>query len=273
MGFWLRDVSAAMRTEGWTMGAALLERWFRGGAWTMSDAIKSGQVSPETLQASQVSDGTVTMDWVLRFARARAAHDRLLETFAVGDRRARTAARARELVRAWQRTRALPPDRPFRFGDLGASQARIDTTCQLNLQVVNSGLLDPIDDFFAAIANASIKVAVSGMVERVRPDLLRLRIDEIGTYLRDTYDFNGDQPLGSWGENGFSRLAVAAPECAWRREDAPSDAWYNSGRYFSVTNETFRKYRTAQGAGGDFLIFSDVRRFCPAQEIVLEFAP
>lgn len=69
-----------------------------------------------------------------------------------------------------------------------------------------------------------------------------MTITNVGAYMRDSYDFNGDQPLGCWNvctnkvEEGFFCSGSAA-----------------------VTNGDFRDWRTANGKGGDFVVYSDVK--------------
>lgn len=147
--------------------------------------------------------------------------------------------------------------RPFRFGDLTRRVAVIDLDCAINREVVDSAWYGSVDDFYAAFGSALVRLAVSGMVEPVTGGW-RVTIDQVGTYLRDSYDFNGDQPLGSWGPDGLSRIAVLAPEIEVdiRR---PLTAAGLRQRYFSVGNGSFRRYRGITGMGGDYVIYSDIR--------------
>lgn len=269
MAFWIRDIPASMRREGWTVGAQLMDRWFATAARSMTRDEKNGLTPPTSVPAAFVEGRIVTMAWVLRFARAREAHDRLLRTWNQGRLEASS-----DLIRTRLR-RALAAGlganaRSFRFGDLSRSLPVIDVTCQANREGVNSGFFDGVDDFYAGIANALIKVAVTGIVTRTGPSRLRLEIDEVGTYLRDTYDFIGEQGLGSWGPSGISRAALLAPEVPVTRAErgqAPQ------GQLFcSVGNASFRRYRELHSRGGDFLIFSDLRRVRLAQPTVVEMS-
>lgn len=115
-----------------------------------------------------------------------------------------------------------------------------------------------MDDFYAAFGNAAVKLVVSGQVVP-RQGGWRVTIDQAGTYLRDTYDSNGDQPLGSWGPDGFSRVAVLAPGI--EVDPATEESfWLRGQRVFSVSNESFRNYRARYGEGGDFVVFPDLHR-------------
>jgi hypothetical protein len=56
-------------------------------------------------------------------------------------------------------------------------------------------------------------------------------VEEVGVYAKDSLDFEGNQFLGWWGYN-----------------DTP------------INNADFRDWRTRHSAGGDFLVYSDMKR-------------
>jgi hypothetical protein len=72
------------------------------------------------------------------------------------------------------------------------------------------------------------------------PDQTIFTIDTVGIYLRDQYDFIGDQSLGYWrvSDNNVTKT--------WRPDST------------EMTNESFRNWRSTSGKGGDFEVFSDV---------------
>ncbi len=70
----------------------------------------------------------------------------------------------------------------------------------------------------------------------------QVSITEIGIYIRDSFDFNGDQFLGFWDDS----------------DNSVSMLNFLSGT--SVSNEDFRDWRTQNRRGGDFLVFSDLKR-------------
>ena len=148
-------------------------------------------------------------------------------------------------------------DRPFRFGDLRRRVPVIDMDCAINREVVDSAWYGAVDDFYAAFGSALVRLAVSGMVEPVSGGW-RVTIDQVGTYLRDSYDFNGNQPLGSWGPGGLSRVALLAPAIEVEVRKQPS-SFRQGFACFPVSNDPFRQYRGVTGMGGDFMIYSDIR--------------
>lgn len=62
-----------------------------------------------------------------------------------------------------------------------------------------------------------------------------VRINAFGIYVRDSYDFNGFQVLGTWDVSDWDPLGCV------------------------IFNSNFREWRSANGKGGDFLVFSDVK--------------
>lgn len=197
------------------------------------------------------------MAWAMAVPRFAAAQRTLLATWSQGERLGPSSGQVVEQVRRWMRVYRVDATRPFRFGDLRRRVPVIDMDCAINRQVVDSAWYGTVDDFYAAFGSALVRLAVSGMVVPVRGGW-QVTIDEVGTYLRDSYDFNGDQPLGSWGPDGLSRMAVLAPEIEVDVRKPPS--FLRRGiAYFTVGNGSFRRYRGVTGMGGDFMIYSDIR--------------
>ncbi len=253
-GFYLSDIPAAMQKEGWPVGAALMRAWFARRGWAMPTAVKRGQ-QPAPPRA--VDTSSVTMAWAMAVPRFAAAQRTLLATWSQGERLGPSSGQVVEQVRRWMRVYRVDATRPFRFGDLRRRVPVIDMDCAINRQVVDSAWYGTVDDFYAAFGSALVRLAVSGMVVPVRGGW-QVTIDEVGTYLRDSYDFNGDQPLGSWGPDGLSRMAVLAPEIEVDVRKPPS--FLRRGiAYFTVGNGSFRRYRGVTGMGGDFMIYSDIR--------------
>lgn len=266
MVFTLTDIPRAMRQEGWPIGAAVMERWFAGAGRIMPDAEKEGRSPQRDVEAR-----LVTLGWCRRFARFTAAENELIGTWSSAARLAAARSNLADKVRVWRaRTGAAGA---FRFGDLSAGPARADRTCQLNFQRIESALFGDVDDFYAAIGRGSVKIAVAGNAVPLPDGRIRLSIDEVGTYLRDTYDFNGNQMLGSWGPAGLSRAAVFAPDIQVVRETASgSGSGVLGQRYWSVGNDSFRDWRRHYGRGGDFTIYSGIGRRRLLRPVVLEFA-
>jgi Family of unknown function (DUF6402) len=260
MPFTLRDIPSAMRRSGWPVGATLMDRWFNTGARSMGPQEKAGDApSPD------IETRAVTMRWGLGFGRVASAHSELLATWHSAVRLQRSSQTMTNRLRKWRAAKG--GSGAFRFGDLSRPVAEVDAACQINFQTVESGMFAAADDFYAAMGRALIKIAVSGMVTPLPSGRFQLSIDEIGTYIRDTYDFIGDQSLGSWGPDGLRRVAVFAPDIPVIAETARDQPGQD---YWSVDNKSFRDWRAHYARGGDFVILSDVRRQKLQKPVVVE---
>lgn len=270
--FQLNDIPGVMRSRmGWPVAAALMERWFRGAAFEMPDAMKLGDRPHQTatLNALQLDESTVSMAWALGFARVRTAMATLHAQWA----NPAGLARLKDRVEKQSGERLQPS---WRFGSLGQPAKRVDESCQVNILKVGR-LSDPLDDFYGAMGEATLKVAVSGIVTSNGAGKTAIRIDELGFYLRDSYDFNdGDraflsQPLGFWGYGGVSRIDLGG-------RVSISEQWSNEGEAkarrhaYWVQNQDFRRWRGMHGRGGDFIVLSDVHRVRLPFPVALEWS-
>ncbi|MBI3897430.1 MAG: hypothetical protein HY308_03930 [Gammaproteobacteria bacterium] len=263
--FRITDIPDVMEKRlGWTVGAKLMRRWFANPSFAMSRDVKKNDVDARSLSAFQIDERIVTMEWALRFSRVSGAYLQLLN----GWRTPAGLALLRDRI-----DRSPKGKIGWRFGDLSQPGKALDQTCQVNFMELGN-LSDPLDDFFGGIARASLKIAVSGVVTPLKLGRYSIAVDEVGLYLRDTYDFNDDsydlisQPLGYWGFQGVQRGVklrwdIEIDEVYANKDDVPAD------RVYAVQNEDFRHYRNKYGKGGDFVIYSDVRRVRLPVPIVL----
>ena len=96
----------------------------------------------------------------------------------------------------------------------------------------------------AALGRFAFRVIVAGSITPFRTSgtqQYRIMITDVGIYLRDSFDFNGDQFLGFWDDSDNS-VSIVNPL---------------SGT--AVSNKDFRDWRKNHGKGGDFLVFSDIQ--------------
>lgn len=135
----------------------------------------------------------------------------------------------------------------YRISDLSQPAPDLDEDYINYRTVGESGysLLNPtFDDLTAALGLFVFRVAVGGTVTR-RGDGLwaphEVTIDEVGVYVRDSYDFEGEQNLGNWDETNLAVRGLG-------------------GSGTPVTNKNFHRWREETSKGGDFLVFSDVKR-------------
>lgn len=133
------------------------------------------------------------------------------------------------------------------------------------------GLNDPKDDYFLAVGNFDWRFLPMGSAELLpaqdgTPDRLRVTFTEVGIYAYDTYDFNGNQPLGYWDVDAEVLQLTPGPAALWSHgilsapKDVDSDPAYKKNMgLVRIGNSSFRCYRDKTKMGRDFLLYSDVK--------------
>jgi hypothetical protein len=99
----------------------------------------------------------------------------------------------------------------------------------INSRPVVNGLA--YDELAGALGSFPLQVAIAGKVVGGAMGGFQLSVEEIGIYAKDSFDFSTDDFLGLWGRN-----------------DDP------------VYDSDFRQWRTENNAGGDFMVYSDIKR-------------
>jgi len=230
MALTLTNIPPIMRKKGWNNGARLMESWFG-----RASAINPAFGLPDTT--------TIKMDgWVLKFKRPLDVYNTDIIAAALWSTPKAQAALTKILLRS-----GVLSGPKKTFGDFSRPVEVLESDHFQHASVLIPKT-DPLDDLFAALANFDFHIVASGTVEPVAPGEYRVSVDRVGIYVRDQYEFNDEpgwyvpsQPLGFWDD-----VALEASKLPMR-----------SGSY--VNNADFRAWRTANGKGGDFLVFSDLK--------------
>jgi Family of unknown function (DUF6402) len=186
---------------------------------------------------------TIRMDsWALTFSRAREVYDRLMR-----DRIWVNTPARQEVAKLLQRKGLLGTTQRA-FGQLA------DPLPKQDADYINERPVGPehtFDDMTAALGNFNFRVLVAGKVAPASTvpghGRFRVEITEVGVYVRDSYDFEAeDQYLGGWSDDpdGFSAIVLPLMTNVFTR----------------IYNKDFRDWRDRTGRGGDFLVFSDLKR-------------
>jgi RHS repeat-associated protein len=210
----LRRIPGIMRANGWNEAGTLLDRWFGN----------------PTIGPVQSDTTTIRMDWVLGFARARTVYDSIFSGAIY-----RNDAAKREIMRLLIRTGARAGDY---FGNLNRPVLDVDNN-YVNSRVVGSPS-DPLDGLLAALGRFQFRIAVEGSVCAIRPTSALVQLHRVGVYVRDSFDFQGEQHLGYWN-------------------DRTNYGGRNPFRGDAVRNRDFRAYSAANGVGQDFMVYSDIK--------------
>ena len=224
-------IPGIMRHHNWTVGARLMESWF-----SRTVAVKPAYNTPPEL---------VSIEWALLYAPVKRLYNEI-----IGNKIWSNEAGRKEVRKMLEKKGALMSGSFFNnFGDLSKSAADLDAEA-VNFRATGGyyyyeyySIYNDLDDLTAALGRFVLKVAIAGSVENSPiPGQFKVSVDEVGVFIKDSYDFEGDQRLGYWDADDNSVSAIN----------------FLSGD--RVDNEDFRDWRAANGRGGDFQVFSDVKR-------------
>ncbi|MDR0279096.1 MAG: DUF6402 family protein [Paucimonas sp.] len=249
----LTRLPGAMRNMGWETAAALMERWFESPAWTMPESWKDEGTQPHatSLSAQNCDDRIVRMEWATRFPSCRQA-------IQIAESRIETP-NAIKLLKKRLKAAGWTPEKPCDLGFHGMSALQMDVVSQVNFSKFGESL-DTLDDMYGALGRATLKVGVVGTAfTKTDPETKQarhlFRVSHVGYYIRDNYDFNGPQYLGTWAAD---RVLTKAETVLSLTPSGQSIIHLGGEPFAAVTNPDFRNYRNKTGRGGDFVIYSDI---------------
>lgn len=249
----LSRLPAAMRNMGWDTAAALMQRWFDSPAWQMPEGWKEKDTQPDpmSLSAAQCDETIVKMDWAMKFDRCR-------DAVAVAESRL-TTANGVDRLKYLLKISGWTGSGPLTLGSNTMSALQMDVLSQVNFAPFGD-TFDVLDDMYGALGKATVKVGVVGHAfSEENPDNKKIRhlfrVEYIGFYIRDHYDFNGLQYLGTWTDD---RLLTKTETVLTMTAHGQVIIRLKDGPFAAVTNGDFREYRNRTGKGGDFVIYSDV---------------
>ena len=249
----LSRLPGAMRAMGWHTSAALMQRWFDSPAWAMPEAWKERKTQPDplSLKPAQCDESIVKMEWAMGYERCREAVDEAESLLTTSN----GIERLKDLLKrsGWMGYGAR------KLGSNLMSSLQMDVVSQVNFIRFGSAW-HSLDDMYGALGNAVLKVGVVGEAfTEVNPVTKQLRhlfhVEKVGFYIRDHYDFNGLQYLGTWTED---RVLTKAETAFTLSLHGQLVLRLKEGPFAAVTNGDFRDYRDKTGKGGDFIIYSDV---------------
>jgi hypothetical protein len=162
----------------------------------------------------------IKMDWILGFARAKAVYDEIIK-----DRIWTNDASQKRFPSI---ARIPFGAGTFQFGDLYQAVTLVDKQW-INTRSITD--VTAVDGLAAAIGRFNLHVAIAGKTQRLNALEYSVTVEEVGVYAKDSLDFEGKQFLGFWGY-----------------KDTP------------INNVDFRDWRNRHAAGGDFLVYSDIKR-------------
>lgn len=250
-----------------------MELWFSLPAKEMTNDEKAGIDKASEYPKQYVNTTMFTWEWLEQFEKVRVAVGSLIE-------RLNNSAAKNTLKNKFEKyLNSYSTDIPLPHtiqNDLDAVALHSEWQCQY--QSINYAPFDDIDDLYGSLGNFGLYAAITKCTitkitnHMVTPNHYTVHVTEVGIYMRDTYDFNGNQYLGHWN---FEGLDIDSAGGIWNQLDNIDKKkklqWINSEYkvpHWSDTtsnlveafgNTDYQTYRNEKSTGGDLLLFSDVK--------------
>jgi hypothetical protein len=229
----ITKIPSIMRKNKWDNGARLMENWFTSDPGN----------SPLT---GTPSTNIITMKWVKSFSRAKVVYGQLMrEKIWINE------AAKKEIIKLVRR-KGLLTKKKMGIG-LPKLPINISDKDYIQFRKVGGGwdmATGDMDDLRASLANFVFRIIIVGEVSPILNEKkfttgkYQVRVDEIGIYIKDSYDFNDapgkDQTLGNWDID----------------DSSVGRTFLNGGE--NIYNSDFREWRKKNNKGGDFFVYSDV---------------
>ncbi|WP_367416505.1 DUF6402 family protein [Snodgrassella alvi] len=247
--FTLDQIPVAMDKMGWKVAPQLMRHWFNGKpAKPFNDKTKTLYVTGPAINIppEHVNDSIVKMQWALQFKPVQKGLNYLMKKWA--------SEKGKQILndQLAKSNGILTNRRDIR---------EIDTFNSVNTTKIGDylfGFGETIDDYFGAIGKANLKLAVQGYQDRSGGKKVFIT-KQIGFYIKDTYDFLGDEFLGVWHKNGVLSKQQTLKYVVYRdTKDWVNIASMNMEWAAPVNNFHFRKWQQVRNTGVDFIVFSDI---------------
>lgn len=276
--FKITDIPDVMTKMGWTQAARLMQRWFDGQSYEMAVDEKEGLLDVKAISKEKFFDD-LEFDWLISSSQhtGEVVKDLFLKVTNpsqynefIGRRKGLTQL-APGLLQFMARLKILgvldEGNKDLKRGmyDYSTLSAKeLEVTTQYNFKSIGISawekITNPLDDVYGTLGGFVIKFAVTKFTTTSKTKLApaTLRVDEVGCYIRDTYEFlnesSKDQFLGYWSSEG---VVKPGPIAFLQKPEA-----YESGGklYYKVTNDSYNRYRAENGKGGDLFVYSTVKR-------------
>ncbi|EOV0630960.1 DUF6402 family protein [Cronobacter turicensis] len=280
--FKITDIPEVMENMGWVVAARFMRKWFDDPFYEMTMEEKIGNSAITKIDKRHILSD-LDFEWLLKSERvAKIFNQNLLSVTFVREYHnflgkktigAKTLSNGLNIIISrieqngfFNRINKKFYECNIDFTSLSAMD--LDFKGQFNFVRIGSTLwekgTDELGDVYGALGSFIIKVAFTKLrVEKAEFGQFVILIDELGWYVRDTYDFindDTDQLLGYWGWAGVKRPNLID----WVKE--PLSIESGGERYYQVTNNSFLEYRNKIGRSknppeaGDFYIYSTIKR-------------
>lgn len=239
--FFERKIPQIMDNLGWDKAANFLERWLNGKARVLTGNLD------DDFDIIDNRPQMVNINWILRDDvdtdnRAQKAFDKLKDPDYFLSQAAREVLKE-DLKDEFSKS----GDNKINFGDFRVKGKALHQQ-HIQRSEVDANFSDtPFDPLTGAMGRFSFYGIPAGVATRDGNDRVEVKVNVVGIYAVDSFDFNGFQLLGEW-----------TPPSRVDKLPAPGDTGFGNTASYSASNASFRKYRDATGLGADFLTMSTV---------------
>ncbi|WP_338804865.1 DUF6402 family protein [Xenorhabdus griffiniae] len=245
--FYLNQIPDAMEKMGWEMAPKLMRHWFNTKpAYAFTEEVKTKYFRGRAIDIPNelVNDSIIKMEWAMKYKQPQDIMSVLINGWASNA----GIAQLKEQLEKEGGKKVLGYEKNIR---------EIDTFSAVNVRQFGSKF-DTVDDWYGAMGNSNMKVAVKGHVDKLDSKDVFIT-EQIGMYLKDTYDFVGaNEPLGIWSKNGILDKVHSIDYAGLYATGSWMVLWAKYNGYVPVINDSFRKWQKKHNEGGDFIVFSDI---------------
>jgi Family of unknown function (DUF6402) len=287
-----------MEAMGFTKSAKLAKRWF--GTSKFIGPTHGEELKGTRFPKDRVDTDTVTLSWLLSYKKIKAAFERLYQEniatdAVIKDFKSKDGKIGKYLAQqtpvisgsidTWkickQDLQELHHQFQFQFEKVSDL-----STLQWGQPTDVTGSIGSFG-FYAAVAHALIQEKAYDTAHKTRCVQHTITITHIYVYAKDAYTFLDDpkkqssQYLGHWNKTGLVVLPAVAAANKIAGIDIGNEPFSNSGTadlngnrnekdlYYSVRNSTFNEWREKHNQGGDFIIYSDLKKIKLDKPIVV----
>lgn len=207
--------------EGWRYLKSMFHKWFSGPA--NEDA------------AANKEPFWVDWNWIMSYGRARSAYEDLVKPDYLFSKNAQKA-----LATLLEKD-SLLTEEATTFDYISPQWETWQHGYFQRIEIEGFYSISP-DGIMVAMGTCGLRVLAKGSVEPLPQGGHRIHVENVAAFVWDSFNFEGNYPLGFWSCEGKTFTVV------------PSDAV----EYRALSNEDFKSFRQRTGQGNDFLVLSQL---------------
>lgn len=267
----VKEIPKIMKFQlGWRVAAKAMEKWFDLPGREMTTTEKaSPNFKLSSLPSDYVVSDLIQWSWLDRFESIRQSYNSINSILNTPNAKTELARLCKQqlpaLLTATGNASSRSTNTTFRPLRIGNNPIAIHDDWQFQFTRVGY-TPGSLDELYGSLGNFAIYAALTkGQIEPVPNHLpasssgYRLRVQEVGIYVKDTFDFIGPQYLGHWNNKGMGINIAAGIGNAMNQELKLTNI-SRLGIIYPVGNEHYRQYRTLTNKGGDYYLLSDIKR-------------